>query len=123
MGPRMRVPNLTGAGCRAPEPAPRVKCPCGENYCVRVVVEYIQDGHVDYAGGRFCYVATAKIDIEIPDDAEVIQAMVYDMHQPDEFIRITFTPRFIPRPRDAEGAPDDDDVPGSEVRQLGPYRM
>jgi hypothetical protein len=59
---------------------------------IRVVVGYILfgDGRVDYAGGRFCYHTDALIDIEIPADATPVQALIYDLHQPDEIIRITF---------------------------------
>jgi hypothetical protein len=59
---------------------------------IRVVVEYntFEDGRVDYAGGRFCYHSDALIDIEIPDGAMPIQALIYDLHNPDEIIRITF---------------------------------
>ena len=59
---------------------------------IRVVVEYIEfgEGRVDYAGGRFCYHSDALIDIEIPDGAMPVQALIYDLHEPDEIIRITF---------------------------------
>ena len=68
------------------------------------MVEYTQDGHTGYAGGRFCYVADALIDIEIPEDATPVEALVYDWHEPDEAIRITFRRRMSP---DGGG-----DVPG-----------
>jgi hypothetical protein len=73
--------------------APRVSCPCGARNTVRIVVEYVLLGEerADYAGGRFCYVNDALIDIEIPVDAILVQASVYDLHEPDEIIRITFS--------------------------------
>lgn len=60
---------------------------------MRVVVEYIlpRDGRIDYAGGRFCYHSDARIDIELPADATPVRALIYDLHQPDEIITITFT--------------------------------
>jgi hypothetical protein len=33
----------------------------------------------------------ARIDIELPADAVPVRAMIYDLHQPDEVIQITFT--------------------------------
>jgi hypothetical protein len=59
---------------------------------IRVVVEYVEfgEGRVDYAGGRFCYHTDALIDIEIPDGVTPVQALIYDLHQLDEIIRITF---------------------------------
>src|SRR2546430_845631 len=70
----------------------RTLCPCGGMNTIRVVVEYIEfgEGRVDYAGGRFCYHSDALIDIEIPDGAMPVQALIYDLHEPDEIIRITF---------------------------------
>ena len=72
--------------------AQRALCPCGGRNTIRVVVEYILfgDGRVDYAGGRFCYHTDALIDIEIPAGATPVQALIYDLHQPEEIIRITF---------------------------------
>src|SRR5260370_14203025 len=60
---------------------------------IRVVVEFVRfgSGHIDYAGGRFCYRSDAAIDIEIPADGMPVRALIYDLHQPDEIIRITFT--------------------------------
>ena len=97
--------------CFAPGQGSRVKCPCGGRNSLRVVVEYVLPGHgrVDYAGGRFCYVSDALIDIEIPDDAIPIRAMVYDLHEPDEIIRITFRRRMSPGAgADAPGEAGDD---------------
>lgn len=70
----------------------RTLCPCGGFNTIRVVVEYIAfgEGRVDYAGGRYCYHHDALIDIEIPDGATPVQALIYDLHDPDEIIRITF---------------------------------
>ncbi len=66
-------------------------CPCGGRNTIRVVVEFLTlDGRVDYAGGRFCYHSDAVIDIEIPDGAMPVEALIYDLHEPEEFIRITF---------------------------------
>jgi hypothetical protein len=60
---------------------------------IRVVVEYILagEGRIDYAGGRFCYHSDALIDIQIPDGATPVRALIYDLHNPDEIITITFT--------------------------------
>ena len=73
--------------------APRVSCPCGARNTVRIVVEYIlyRDGSVHYAGGRFCYVADALIDIKIPADSIPVRALIYDLHEPDEIVRIEFS--------------------------------
>jgi hypothetical protein len=73
--------------------APRVSCPCGGRYTVRIVVEYIKysDGTVHYAGGRFCYVSDALIDIKIPADSILVRALIYDLHEPDEIVRIEFS--------------------------------
>jgi len=60
---------------------------------IRVVVEFVMfgSGSIDYAGGRFCYHSDALINIEIPAGATPVRALVYDLHQPDEIICITFT--------------------------------
>lgn len=73
--------------------AERTLCPCGGMSTIRVVVEFILfgSGSIDYAGGRFCYHSDAAIDIEIPAGATPVRALVYDLHRPDEIIRITFT--------------------------------
>lgn len=73
----------------------RPLCPCGGRNTIRVVVEYELPGseRIDYVGGRFCYVANALIDIQIPEDATPVRALIYDLHEPDEIIRITFTSR------------------------------
>src|SRR5579859_6311864 len=78
--------------CRLPmsQRAQRSLCPCGGRNTIRVVAEYILEGRVDYAGGRFCYHSDALIDIDIPAGATPVQALIYDLHQPDEIIRITF---------------------------------
>jgi hypothetical protein len=72
------------------ERVPRVTCPCGGRNTVRVVVEYIRDGTVEYVGGRFCYNLNALIDIELPEGTQPVQALIYSLHEPDEQIRITF---------------------------------
>ena len=71
----------------------RSLCPCGGRNNIRVMVEYIMPGQeqIDYAGGRFCYHSNALIDIEIPETAIPLQALIYDLHDPDEIIRITFS--------------------------------
>jgi hypothetical protein len=76
-----------------PQREKRALCPCGGRNTVRVVIEYIRigDASVQYAGGRFCYFSNALIDITIPADAIPVQASIYDLHEPDEIIRITFT--------------------------------
>lgn len=82
----------------------RTLCPCGGRNSIRVVVEYVLfgQGRIDYAGGRFCYHSSALIDIEIPDDSTPVQAIIYDLHEPDEIIRITFTQS----PHDRRMSPD-----------------
>ena len=83
--------------------APRVPCICGGRYSVYVAVEYIDpSGRVDYAGGRFCYINDALINIGLPADAIPLQATIYDWHEPDEILRITFT-RVDPPPGDVRG--------------------
>ena len=78
-----------------PQRAKRSLCPCGGRNIIRVIVEYILfgQGSIDYVGGSFCYHSDALIDIEIPDGATPVQALIYDLHEPDEIIRITFTQR------------------------------
>ena len=82
-------------GCDVPssQRKKRAVCPCGGRNTVRVVVEYIRfsDASTQYAGGRFCYFDNALIDIKIPVDAILVQVSIYDLHEPDEIIRITFT--------------------------------
>ncbi len=80
------------ARCQVPDSqrARRALCLCGGMNTIKVVVEYTENGRIDYTGGRFCYVAHAGIDIRIPDGATPIQAMIFDLHQPNEIIRITF---------------------------------
>lgn len=58
-------------------------------------MEYIlsSEGRIDYVGGTFCYHSNAVIDLAIPDGAVPVQALIYDLHEPDEIIRITFTQR------------------------------
>lgn len=87
------------AGCFIPgsQRTRRPLCPCGGRNAIRVVVEYVAQGRTDYAGGRFCYHSDALIDIEIPAGATPVQAMLYDLHEPDEIIRITFS-RMEPDP-------------------------
>jgi hypothetical protein len=104
-------------GCLIP-PAQRARrslCPCGGANTIRVVVEYIavRGARIDYAGGRFCYHSNALIDIEIPADATPVRALIYDLHQPDEIITITFTQaehkrRMSPAGRDVPGEAGDD---------------
>ena len=71
----------------------RTLCPCGGRNIIRVIVEYIlsSEGRIDYVGGTFCYHSNALIDIAIPDGSTPVQAIIYDLHEPDEIIRITFT--------------------------------
>lgn len=93
----------------------RTLCPCGGRNTIRVVVEYVllREGRIDYAGGRFCYHSDALIDIEIPAGATPVRAIIYDLHEPDEIIRITFTQspqrrRMSPGGRDVPGKAGDD---------------
>lgn len=90
--------------------AQRTLCPCGGMNTIRVVVEYIltREARIDYVGGRFCYHSDARIDIELPADATPVRALIYDLHQPDEIITITFTQaehrrRMSPGGRDVPG--------------------
>jgi hypothetical protein len=80
------------------------------------VVEYIDTEHarIDYAGGRFCYAMDALINIELPADAVPVRAMIYDLHQPDEIIQITFTHLERRMSPDAES-----ELPGKEGDRQG----
>lgn len=106
--------------------APRVSCPCGARYSLRVVVEYLLFGEarIDYAGGRLCYVTDAAIDLQIPAGATPLRVLIYDLHEPDEFVRITVTeaePRRRMSPdagRDAPGKAGDDKQ-GSYLALMG----
>lgn len=42
------------------------RCLCGKRKTVNVVIEYVKDGRVDYAGGRYCYDAGTQIQFAIP---------------------------------------------------------
>lgn len=103
--------------CLVPESqrARRSLCPCGGNNTIRVIVEYVLlAGRVDYAGGRFCYHSNARIDIELPADATPVRTLIYDLHQPDEIICITFTQtehrrRMGPAGHDVPGRAGDDE--------------
>ena len=93
----------------------RTACPCGGNNTIRVVVEFVMfgSGTVEYAGGRFCYSMDAAIDLEIPAGATPVRALIYDLHQPDEIIRIEFTQathrrRMSPAGQDVPGRAGDD---------------
>ncbi len=99
--------------------ARRALCPCGGRNTIRVVVEFILfEGRIDYAGGRFCYHSDALIDIEIPDGATPVRALIYDLHEPDEIITITFTQS--PRRRMSPDAGRD--VPEKEGDIQGAYQ-
>jgi hypothetical protein len=92
--PRFRHPDpRPDCGVPPAQRKQRTTCPCGGANTIRVVVEYIDTEHaqINYAGGRFCYAMDALINIEIPADAVPVRAMIYDLHQPDEIIQITFT--------------------------------
>jgi hypothetical protein len=93
----------------------RTACPCGGMNTVRVVVEYVLfgSGTIDYAGGRFCYHSDALINIEIPAGATPVRALIYDLHQPDEIVRIEFSQathirRMSPASHDVPGSAGDD---------------
>jgi hypothetical protein len=86
---------MTELACRAQQ-GTRTPCPCGGRNTARVVVEYDRNGVLGYEGGRFCYVLNAAIDIQIPDGATPVETILYDVHEPDEVIRITFTRRGTP---------------------------
>jgi hypothetical protein len=107
--------------CLVPESQRRQRtaCPCGGMNTVRVVVEFVLfgNGTIDYAGGRFCYHSDALISIEIPPGATPIRALLYDLHQPDEIIRIEFTQ--APRRRMSPDAGHD--VPGKAGDIQGAY--
>lgn len=68
----------------------RAACPCGGRHSIRIVVEYLLRGRIEYAGGRFCYVSEAAIELHVPPEATPLRALIYDLHEPDEIIRITF---------------------------------
>lgn len=99
--------------CHVPESqrARRTLCPCGGRNVIRVIVEYVLSGQgrIDYVGGTFCYHSDALIDIAIPDGATPVQAIIYDLHEPDEVIRITFTQS--PRPGEVG-------IPASQVQAV-----
>ena len=105
--------------CLAPGQATqRVPCICGGRYFVHVVVEYLDpSGRVDYAGGRFCYVKDALMDIGLPADALPVQVTIYDWHEPDEIIRVTFTHRRRMSPDGGEASPEKagDDEQGAYI--------
>jgi hypothetical protein len=120
---------MKSSGFRKPDPRPecgvpqsqrkqRTTCPCGGANTIRVVVEYIDTEHarIDYAGGRFCYRMDARIDIELPADAVPVRAMIYDLHQPDEVIQITFTQLERRMSPSAES-----ELPGREGDRQGNY--
>jgi hypothetical protein len=86
---------MTELICRAQHGA-RTSCPCGGRNSVRVMVEYELAGKLGYIGGRFCYVANAAIGVEIPEGATPTEVVLYDLHQADEVIRITYTKRGTP---------------------------
>jgi hypothetical protein len=117
--PRLRYPDpRPECGVPPTQRKQRTTCPCGGANTIRVVVEYIDTEHarIDYAGGRFCYRMDARIDIELPADAVPVRAMIYDLHQPDEIIQITFTHRERRMSPDAES-----ELPGREGDRQGNY--
>lgn len=71
---------------------PKVTCPCGSRYTARIIVEYIsfQTGHIDYAGGRFCFVEGVP-GIKLPAGAIPLQMLIYDLSTPNEITRIDLT--------------------------------
>jgi hypothetical protein len=119
--PRFRNPDprpLPECGVSAIQRKQRTTCPCGGANTIRVVVEYIDTEHArtDYAGGRFCYRMDARIDIELPAGAVPVRAMIYDLHQPDEVIQITFTRH------ERRMSPDaGQDAPGKEANDQRSY--
>ena len=117
--PRFRNPDpRPECGVPPTQRMQRTTCPCGGANTIRVVVEYIDTEHarIDYAGGRFCYRMDARIDIELPADAVPVRAMIYDLHQPDEVIQITFTQLERRMSPDAES-----ELPGREGDRQGNY--
>ena len=117
--PRFRNPHpRPDCGVPPAQRKQRTTCPCGGANTIRVVVEYIDTEHarIDYAGGRFCYVMDALINIEIPADAVRVRAMIYDLHSPDEIIQITFTQLERRMSPDAES-----ELPGGEGDRQGNY--
>jgi hypothetical protein len=94
----------------------RTVCTCGGMNTIRVVVEFVLfgSGTIDYAGGRFCYHSDALISIEVPPGATPIRALLYDLHQPDEIIRIEFAQATHIR----RMSPGERGVPGSEGDDL-----
>jgi hypothetical protein len=100
---------MDACGIPSADRAKRSICPCGGRNTVRVVVEYIafNDGSIQYVGGRFCYVDRAMIGLDIPVEAIPVQVSIYDLHEPDEIILITFTHTETPK-ESRSGA----DIPG-----------
>jgi hypothetical protein len=72
---------------------PKVTCPCGARYTARIIVEYIsfQTGHIEYSGGRFCYVNDQLDGIRLPAGAIPVQVIMYDLREPDQIIYIDLT--------------------------------
>jgi ribosomal protein L35AE/L33A len=86
----------------------RASCACGGRNAVRIVLEYVDynDQSTQYLGGRFCYVDRAVIGMKIPADAILVQMSIYDIHEPDEIIRIDFHPKTPNESRDSAVSPE-----------------
>jgi hypothetical protein len=76
---------------------PRTRCICGARSTVAVTVEFTLDGRIEYAGGRWCYEHAVQVLVEVPPRAVLREVRVYGWHQPDELVKVTFTPQESPK--------------------------
>ena len=91
----------------------RASCACGGRNAVRITFEYIDynDQSTQFVGGRFCYFDRAVVGLHIPADAIPVEMTIYDIHEPDEIIRIRFrpkTPNVSPSPEQDGGITEGD---------------
>ena len=103
----------------------RATCPCGGRNSVSVAVEYTSgDGQAGQAGGRFCYFDDALIEIKLPEGVTPVKASIYDLHESDEIIRITFSCPKTPNESQDGGIPgmEGDDPEGKRAPWDGEAR-
>lgn len=74
-------------------PPPRTRCLCGTRNTVFVTAEFVLNGRVEYAGGRFCYEHLVHVLIPLPPGAALTEVRIYGWHVPDEQIKIAFSPQ------------------------------
>jgi len=68
------------------------RCICGKRRTINVVVEFIKDGRMDYAGARLCYDHGTQICFAIPEGARLTEVRIYDWHEPGELVKVTAAP-------------------------------